>query len=291
MPFLNSSVNTFNSLRSGFCKSVESGFTSEEKDNCFFMMLEHEFNLSKEQFYVNPDLKLSESDLLIVHRIIRKLNSGIPIQYILGWTDFDGLRLKVDHRVLIPRPETEELVNLITTHELNRPARILDVGTGSGCIALALKKKFPEAIVSAIDESMGAIEVASFNAKNTGFEIDLIRRNVLIKDWTIGLHHTEIVVSNPPYILEQEKNVLQKQVIDNEPHIALFAPNEQPLIFFEQIGIGSLEVLSDKGRLYFECHENHAKEVAEMLQKMGYSSVEVYVDFRGKNRFVRAVKN
>lgn len=266
-------------------------YSKEEIDTLFFMVLENEFSITRERFYANPELRMSESELLIMNRVILKLNRGIPIQYILGWTDFDGLRLKVDHRVLIPRPETEELVNLIYAQEMDKPLRILDVGTGSGCIALALKRKFPHAKVTAIEESPDAIDVAHFNASNTGIEIDIVRNNVLNTEWTKGLQTIDIVVSNPPYVLEEESKELQKQVVDHEPHIALFAPKGDPLSFYKHIGKGSLEILSDRGALYFECHENYAYEVEELLLKIGYHSVRVYEDFRGKNRFIRAVKN
>lgn len=229
---------------------------------------------------------LSESELLKVYLPLKRLRAGEPMQYVLGEVEFHGLRLSVAPGVLIPRPETEELVDHIVRSGI-MPSSILDIGTGSGCIALALKRALPNARVVGTDVSAVALAIAQRNAERNGLEVDWLLHDILLDDLS-PVGQFELVVSNPPYIPRAEEPTLSSQVREHEPHLALFVEDEDPLLFFRTIAAKAKEVLIPGTRIWFEGHWLHAPAVGTVLEEMGYTAVEVMSDLSGHPRFIRA---
>ncbi len=231
---------------------------------------------------------LSESELLKVYLPISRIRSGEPLQYVLGELEFHGLRLQVDPSVLIPRPETEELVHLVLGSAV-RPERIVDIGTGSGCIALALKKGYPLAEVHGWDVSPQALAVAAANGRANRLEVHWSLQDIRSGGLSIP-PGTDLVISNPPYIPEDESTSLERNVRDHEPHLALFAPADDPLAFYRCIATKAYDALPAAGHLWFEGHWSHSSEVGLLLGSMGFASVEVLRDLSGHLRFIHAVR-
>ena len=245
---------------------------------------------------------------------------GEPVQYVLGEADFCGLTLKVKPGVLIPRPETEELVawveenvkansNLLPLTSNLSPFKLLDIGTGSGCIAVALAKKLKEAEVEAWDVSDDALEIARENAKRNGVQVKTSKVDVLdinansnsqlstlncqlspLTSHLSPLTSYNIIVSNPPYICEEEKAEMERNVLEHEPRLALFVPDDDPLLFYRRIAELGLSLLKEKGLLFFEINRRFGEEVVKMLQEKGYREVELRQDMFGNDRMVKAIK-
>lgn len=236
---------------------------------------------------MDREAALSESELLRVYMPLKRLRTGEPLQYVLGETGFHGLTIGVDPSVLIPRPETEELVDLVLRSGLP-PARILDIGTGSGCIALALKKRYPEAAVTGVDVSDQALLRAMDNGRRNDLEVTWLQGDVL--DPSLELPAADLIVSNPPYVPRAEEGSLAVHVRAHEPHLALFVEDADPLLFFRVIAVKALQALSPGGALWFEGHHAHVPAVADLLWKLGYEDVSTINDLSGSPRFVRAVR-
>lgn len=249
------------------------------------LILEHVF---KQRF--SPLLldisDFSEEQRAEVENMVERLKQEEPIQYIMGETEFYSLPFYVDKNVLIPRPETEELVELIL-NQCNKAAKIkiLDIGTGSGAIAIALAKNLPNATIEAWDISKDALAVARKNADRNGVEILFSEVDVL-KEVPDGNY--DIIVSNPPYVLEEEKVEMEKNVLDYEPHLALFVPNDDALRFYTRIAQISKQLLNSDGLLFFEINRAKGKETADMLTDLGYQHVEVVKDIFGNDRMTKA---
>jgi len=233
--------------------------------------------------------ELSPIQISQLKEIQRRILAHEPIQYILGMTYFYDLKFKVNPAVLIPRSETEELVAwILEDHSTHQNLRILDVGTGSGCIPITLKSKSPNYQVAAVDVSTKAIKVAQENAKMNKVEVDFQELNILNKiNWKI-LPSYEIIVSNPPYIPEREKSLMRENVLNHEPALALFVTDEDPLIFYRTIIEFGKSQLTNGGWLYFETNEYNANEVEALLFKAGYFDIEKRQDIQGKDRMVKA---
>ena len=229
---------------------------------------------------------LSESELLQVYLPLKRLRTGEPLQYVLGSVEFHGVHINVDPSVLIPRPETEELVDLIIRSRTVGPKRILDIGTGSGCIALALKKAFPGAHVSGIDASPEALATAHRNARANNLSVDWKRIDVLNE--VAGMEPCDLIVSNPPYVPRSEEASLADHVRAHEPHLALFVEDVDPLLFYRVIGQRALDLLPAGGELWFEGHHIHTPGVGRMLEGFGYAEVRVLKDLSGMPRFIHA---
>jgi release factor glutamine methyltransferase len=229
---------------------------------------------------------LSESELLEVYEPLKRLMAGEPLQYILGSVHFHGLQLTVAPGVLIPRPETEELVERIIQSGM-QPTCIVDIGTGSGCIALALARAFPQARVVGIDVSAEALDIARRNAMQHDIEVEWRHADVLDASFTLP-PGTDLVVSNPPYVPRSEEDGLSVQVRSHEPHLALFVDDADPLLFYRRIAEVALRTLPAGGSLWFEGHFLHAPAVAHMLRTMGFSEVAHYTDLSGNDRFIHA---
>ena len=214
--------------------------------------------------------------------ILDHLRKHTPIQYIFGHTDWMGLRLRVTPATLIPRPETAELVEwIVSTCDNNAPLHITDIGTGSGCIAIALKKKCPIWHVQGIDISADALKVASENAAHNGVEVEWIQADILAPTSNNRLSNSDIIVSNPPYICNREKADMDARVLDYEPHTALFVPDDDPLLFYRRIAS-----LKSAKTLYFEINEAYGQEVCDMLKELGYTDIQLKNDIYGKARMV-----
>ena len=218
---------------------------------------------------------------------IQRLKKNEPLQYILGETEFCGLRLRVNPSVLIPRPETGELVRLIASENNNCSKRILDIGTGSGCIAIALAKELPQSSVSAWDISEDALLVAKENSATCGTKINFAQRDILTYT-PAEADKFDIIVSNPPYIKEKEKSQMESNVLDWEPSLALFVPDNDPLLFYRAIAEKAKTMLTPGGQLYFEINREHGTDTCTMLTELGYTDFRLHKDFAGNDRMVSA---
>ena len=238
--------------------------------------------------FLKDNITLTAKQEALLDNAIERLKKQEPIQYILGYSDFCGLRFKVTPATLIPRPETSELVEWIAS-ETTGCESILDIGTGSGCIAVSLAHKVPQSKVTAWDISNDALAVATENSKANGQAVTFEQVDILAYQPT-G-EQFDIIVSNPPYIKENEKETMHSNVLDWEPHTALFVPDSDPLLFYRAIAEKGLTILKPGGRLYFEINRAHGKETMEMLAALGYTDIELRKDFADNDRMIRAVKN
>ena len=239
---------------------------------------------NRSECIINSDKEIGIDIIDRFRQIIEDLKANIPIQYILGETEFYGLKFKVNEHTLIPRPETEELVLWILEHEFNSA---LDIGTGSGCIPIAIKKN-KNVEISAIDVSEPALLVAKENAKTNEVKINFFKQDILKTD---NLERVDVIISNPPYILEKEKDLILSNVLDNEPHLALFVTNENPLLFYKKIAELSFACLSKNGLLFFEINESFGIEIIELLKCIGFVDIELKKDINEKDRMLKAIKN
>ena len=243
--------------------------------------------VSQMAFYLKDDIPLTAGQEALLDNAIERLKNQEPIQYILGYSDFCGLRFKVTQATLIPRPETSELVEWIASKAAGNES-ILDIGTGSGCIAVSLAQKLPQSKVTAWDISPDALAVAAENSKANGCDVAFKQVDILTHEPT-G-EQFDVIVSNPPYIKENEKEAMHSNVLDWEPHTALFVPDSDPLLFYRTIAKKGLSLLKPGGRLYFEINRAHGKETMEILAALGYTSIELRKDFAENDRMIRAVK-
>jgi len=251
-------------------------------------------NLDIDPLAIDTDRSLSESELLKVYLPLKRLRAGEPLQYIIGHVDFHGLRIAVDPRVLIPRPETEELVDRIIRSFSVPPTRIIDIGTGSGCIALALKKAFSKARVTGVDKSIDALTVARSNGLSNALEVEWTEADALSSEWSTMLdkadHGKTLIVSNPPYVPRSEEKEMDATVRDHEPHTALFVPDEDPQLFYHAIAGTAASALHAGDELWFEGHYIHTPATAELVRGMAFRTVETFSDMSGHPRFICAVK-
>jgi release factor glutamine methyltransferase len=236
----------------------------------------------------NPNLLLSISQNLLIDAYVAELKLQKPIQYILGETEFFGINLKVNQHVLIPRPETEELVDWIIKSRENDYPDILDIGTGSGCIAIALAKHLPAARVYALDISYDALALAKENSMNASTSIKFLHNDILTLPSKIDGSPFDTIVSNPPYVRVSEKQQMQPNVLENEPHIALFVDDNDALIFYKAIAQTATNHLKPNGTIYCEINEALGKETAEVFSDFGFADIEVRKDINGKERMLRA---
>jgi len=240
------------------------------------------YNRSDCIIHSDKDITSEVSDR--IKQIIADLKTNKPIQHIIGETEFYELKFNVNEHTLIPRPETEELVKWILEHEFSSA---LDIGTGSGCIAIALRKNIG-AEISAIDVSESALLVAKENAKINEVEINFLLQDILK---TTALLKVDVIVSNPPYVLDKEKEIMLDNVLNNEPHLALFVPDNNPLLFYKKIAELAFTSLSKNGLLFFEINERFGKETVAMLNAIGFVDIELKKDINDKDRMIKATKN
>lgn len=250
--------------------------------------------IKRNDLRLNDNKTVNESDLLKLNFAVKDLKKQKPIQYILGKADFYGLKFIVNEHVLIPRPETEELVHLIIQDiklpNSNSPVSILDIGTGSGCIPITLKKNIPLADIYALDISEKALEVARQNAEMNNVKISFINHDILLSPSPlerIGARSFDIIVSNPPYVLHSEKGQMEKNVLNYEPHLALFVEDQDPLLFYKSIADFALKHLNSKGKLYFEINQAFGSEAMQLLERKRFKNVTLVKDLSNKNRILR----
>jgi release factor glutamine methyltransferase len=261
-------------------------YAKGEIESLIFLIFEKLKGYSRTQLLLANEEQLNENDRKKVREIIGRLKNHEPIQYILGLTEFYSLPFYTVPGVLIPRPETEELVQWIIQENKHSKPTILDMGTGTGCIAISLRKNIPQSTVLACDISPVCIETASRNSRLNNSEISVFEYDILNEIPNIQFPELDIVVSNPPYIREAEKSLMEKNVLEFEPELALFVADEEPLIFYEQIADFSRIHLKNQGQLYFEINEAFGPECCEMLQKKGFSEIVLKKDINSKDRMI-----
>ena len=244
-------------------------------------------NYSPTDLLLKKDEILSDKEGLRLQEIVNRLKQHEPIQYILGETEFYGLPFLVTKDVLIPRPETEELVDWILK-ETSQHATILDVGTGSGCIPVSLKKNLPAAAVFGCDVSEKALHTARLNAEKNETDIDFFLLDILAPEVPDRLPSFDILVSNPPYVTEKEKEWMQTNVLAHEPHLALFVPNEDPLKFYIALALFAQEHLKKGGKIFWEINEAYGQDCIQLLKKNGFQHIRLKQDINGKDRMISA---
>ena len=277
--------------KSHFFDALKNSQDEQEIESFFFILTEYLHNLKRVDVALNPNFELSEAEVEKWNAILAQLQQEKPIQYITGEAWFYGLQFEVNENTLIPRPETEELVEWILNSSITQhpsPNIILDIGTGTGCIPIALKANLPQANVSAIDVSEKAIEVAKRNAELNKVEVNFIQANILeVEDLSQLPSSYNIIVSNPPYVRNLEKQEIKKNVLDYEPHLALFVEDTDALLFYRKIAQLAIENLSPNGLLFFEINQYLGKETVELLQNLGFKNIELKKDVYGNDRMVK----
>ena len=284
------------SLKTYFFTELQTIQEDSEIESFFFILTEFLHNLKRIDVSLHPDFEVSETDLEKWKTIISELKTEKPIQYITGEAWFYGLRFEVNENTLIPRPETEELVEWIVESQKSKVENlniqksnnltILDIGTGSGCIPISLKKEIPNAQVSAIDISEKALEIARKNASDNQVEVNFIHRNILETESLDEKY--DVIVSNPPYVRNLEKQEIKRNVLDYEPHLALFVADSDALLFYRKIAQLALKSLAPNGKLFFEINQYLGNETVELLEQLGFKNIELRKDFVGNDRMICA---
>jgi len=270
-------------ILSYFREELSAVADEREITSWYYISMEYLLVYNRSDCIINSNQVLNKSQLSKIKQIVAELKTHKPIQYILGKTEFYGLKIKVNEHTLIPRPETEQLVDWILKENF---VAALDIGTGSGCIPIALAKH-KDAKVLAIDVSEDALLIAEENAKNNEVEIDFIHQDILQTNY---LQKVDLIVSNPPYVLESEKEKMQENVLDYEPELALFVEDKNPLIFYKKIASLAINFLNENGKLFFEINAKFGKETIEMLADIGFVNIELKKDMNDKDRMIKAIK-
>lgn len=290
---------TLKELQQLFLEKLHSFYPKEEIDNLFYRLLKHIMQLEGFMVALQPELMLSKKELAKFLEALTRLEQHEPIQYITGETEFYGLPFKVNSNVLIPRPETEELVDWILKDQETKTSinsSVLDIGTGSGCIAIALAKNLPSVMVAALDVSAKALVLAKENAALNKANVAFVEGSILevenasaLLEEQINLKEFNVIVSNPPYVRVLEKHEIKNNVLDHEPHLALFVEDNNPLLFYEAIANFAVNKLSANGALYVEINQYLGKETQELLQSKGFVT-ELRKDYSGNYRMIKATK-
>ncbi len=292
-----------------FTNKLSSTYPKTEIDTFFFLLIEEQLGLQRIDTVLRPDFLIPEKELQFLNDALHRLQKEEPIQYILGKTEFYGLPFTVNKNTLIPRPETEELVAWILEEtearkmksekcKIQNEISILDIGTGTGCIPIALAKNIKNAAISAIDISYKALEIAKKNAILNNVRVNFFEADILkIKDLNKVQNQSEheeiqydILVSNPPYVRELEKVEIKNNVLQNEPHLALFVEDKKPLVFYEKIADLAKIHLKENGLLFFEINQYLGKETIDLLAEKGFKNIELKKDIFGNDRMVKVLK-
>ena len=293
---------TIKQYREHFNESLKHLYPTSEIDSFFFLILEEYMDLKRIDVVLKSDFYLDKKSLNLMQIATKQLEQEIPIQYIIGKTEFFGLPFNVNKEVLIPRPETEELVeqvlneiSLIKTCKTStdlaskeKQFKILDIGTGSGCIAISLKKQLPSSEISAMDVSDKALRVANKNALLNQVDINFIHQDILKTTNLDKLYN--VIVSNPPYVRELEKKEIKNNVLNNEPHLALFVDNKNPLLFYNKIAELAKKFLTKNGQLHLEINQYLGKETIKLLAEKGFKNIQLKKDIFGNDRIISAFK-
>lgn len=273
------------SFRDRFREQLQSQYAVQEIDSIFYLLTENYFGIKRLDLALDPSAELDENQEKQLETALERLQNAEPVQYLTGKSEFFGMDFEVSHAVLIPRPETEELVQWIIDDQADAHGDILDVGTGSGCIAIALAKNLPKMTVQAIDLSEAALEVASKNAENNQVSVQFRKDNILeIED--LG-QEFDVIVSNPPYVRELEKASMRPNVLEHEPKMALYVEDSNALIFYHKIAILARKHLKKNGALYFEINQYLGPETSKLIQEIGFET-ELKKDIFGNDRMIKA---
>ncbi|WP_181304954.1 peptide chain release factor N(5)-glutamine methyltransferase [Rufibacter sp. XAAS-G3-1] len=252
--------------------------------------LEHALKASRFELLQRRKEEVSPELQKQLQTYLERLLQHEPLQYVLGEASFYGREFYVNPAVLIPRPETEELVQrVIKTYQHQPEVKLLDIGTGSGCIPITLAAELPTSQVWGLDTSPEALTVAKSNAEKLAQNVTWLQQDILQEIPVLETHSLDVVISNPPYVLEEEKSLMRQNVLEFEPHLALFVPNEDPLLFYRRIAEVAQQLLKPGGKLFYEINERFAQETKAMLQQLDYQDVQVHQDLRGKDRVAEAV--
>lgn len=281
--------------------ALSSIYDEQEIESFFYLLLESYQGKKRIDLALNPDMEMDALQLIQWESALSELLNQKPIQYIIGATEFYGLPFMVNENTLIPRPETEELVDWIVAESRNSATgslKILDIGTGSGCIAISLAKNLPNAEVFAVDVSEKALAVAKKNADTNKVKVNFIQADILKINDLVELPtsnfqlptHFDIIVSNPPYVRHLEKAEIKPNVLEHEPHLALFVEDTDALLFYRKIAELAKENLAEKGKLFFEINQYLGKETLQLLEKFGFNSTELKKDIYGNDRMTRSEK-
>ena len=266
-----------------FINRLKGCATNNEITNWAYLSIENVLGLNRSDCILQSELKLSKEVANRFVSIVDELIKSRPIQHIIGEVKFCGFNLKVDHNALIPRPETEELVDWVLQDEFNS---VLDIGTGTGCIAIAIALN-TKATVTAIDISREALRLAKYNALQNHVDINFLQQDILLIN---KIPSVDVIISNPPYVLDSEKQFMNKNVLNYDPHISLFVTNEDPLLFYDKISDLAMPNLSVDGKLYFEINEKFGSDICLMLDKKGFVDIELKKDVNNKERMIKSVK-
>ena len=267
------------SIRLSVIRRISATMEEGEAKAVTMLLFEKLFGLSQTDVLMGKAEGLEAADVQRLNQCVDRICSGEPVQYVLGRADFMGMELKVSPAVLIPRPETEELVNEVLNAAADgKSLRILDIGTGSGCIALAIKKLLPQAEVTAWDISPEALRVARNNAEQLGLDICFEQRDILSTNLSVMSEVFDLIVSNPPYICRQESELMERRVTDFEPHAALFVPDDDPLLFYRAITRFASVALRAGGQLFFEINRRFGGQVCELMRREGFEGVTLKTD-------------
>jgi len=285
-------------LKKIYHKELDAIYGKEEVNSFFFLCIEHYLSLPRFQLALQPEFAIIKSETDTFFEVLESLKQQKPIQYIIGKTEFYGLPFKVNENVLIPRPETEEIVAFVLQNfkkqKLNsKVIKILDIGTGSGCIAITLAKHLPNAKVYALDVSKEALKVATLNAELNMANVTFIQANILVKRSLSELNMEskfDIIVSNPPYVRKLEKVEIKPNVLDNEPHLALFVEDNDPLQFYKVITDFAVDNLKTKGELFFEINQYLGEETKALLTDVNFKEIELLKDLNGNYRMLKGRK-
>ncbi len=276
-------------IKNNFISALSNFYETSEINEIFYECVSHITGKSRSQIIMSLPDKASDEIVKQCDTMLSRLQTGEPMQYVLGFEWFDGMKFAVDSRVLIPRPETVALVDEIDKLKIKNAKckmRVLDIGTGSGAIAVAVKKRIPEAEVTAADISEDALEVASTNAKNNETNIKFICDDALSDSFLAGCEPFDVIVSNPPYICPNEMAEMRTNVLDFEPHLALFVPQDDPLLFYNKIAKFAINNLEKDGALLFETNAAYVHDVEKMMHNTGFNDVVVIKDCFDRERFV-----
>ena len=271
-----------------FTEVLAEKFPQREAEQLMRILLEDLFNIDLKRQLMEPNLRLDEMQHYQLEQAIKRLLNGEPVQYVTGMARFCDLLIKVSPAVLIPRPETEELVQRICDSlSREKPMRIWDIGTGSGCIAIALAKHFVNAEVIAFDVSEAALQIAKENAESNGAKVTFVQDDVLHPQSEFFSQPVDLVVSNPPYVCDSERANMEANVLDWEPENALFVPDDDPLLFYRQILQLAKAQMNPDGQIWFEINEAKGEEMLQLCREMGFAEAEILLDFADKPRFLR----
>ncbi len=281
---------TIQTIRENIKKDLKQQYPDREIDAICHILFSTRLHLKKHEVGLKRKNILAQKDQHWFDRAIGKLKAGYPVQHITGQAEFYGMVLDVTPEVLIPRPETEELVRWIIKGQTIPGPMIIDIGTGSGYIALALKKHIPGSSIIAMDVDGSALVIASKNAARLELDLQFYLYDILDENHPVEQFRADIIVSNPPYIPVSEKENMAIHVTDHEPHSALFVPNDDPLVFYKAIAGFARHQLQEGGKLYLEVHETYGVKVIERLEAEGFSGLELRRDINGKDRMIKAIR-